>query len=69
MVYRLTAIIFAAFSMLAATAPAYAIGEDVFVVPRVPVQAQADSATQAKARAQAQGRRPGNGHIVATAHC
>lgn len=31
--------------------------DDVFVVPRVPVQAQADSATEAKAAAQAQGRR------------
>ncbi len=38
-------------------APALAVGEDVFVVPRVTVQAQADSATAAKAKAQAQGRR------------
>ena len=37
--------------------PALAIGEDVFVVPRVTVQAEADSATRAKAAAQAQGRR------------
>ena len=37
--------------------PARAIGEDVFVVPRVPVQAQAESATKAKAIAQARGRR------------
>lgn len=37
--------------------PALAVGEDVFVVPRVTVQAQADSATAAKAKAQAQGRR------------
>jgi len=34
-----------------------AAGEDVFVVPRVPVQAQADSARQAKDAAQSQGRR------------
>ena len=31
--------------------------EDVFVVPRVPVQAQADSASEAKQSAQSQGRR------------
>lgn len=36
---------------------AHAVGEDVFVVPRVPVQAQAESATAAKAIAQSQGRR------------
>ncbi len=36
---------------------ALAIGEDVFVVPRVTVQAQADSATAAKAAAQLRGRR------------
>ncbi len=42
---------------LAWVGPAAAIGEDVFVVPRVTVQAEADSATQAKAQAQAQGRR------------
>lgn len=39
------------------TAPAHAVGEDVFVVPRVTVQAKADSATAAKATAQMQGRR------------
>ncbi len=38
-------------------APAYAVGEDVFVVPRVTVQAKAKSATSAKAAAQLQGRR------------
>ena len=37
--------------------PALAIGEDVFVVPRVTVQAQANSATAAKNAAQRQGRR------------
>lgn len=42
---------------IASSAPALAVGEDVFVVPRVAVQAQADSATTAKASAQKQGRR------------
>ncbi|MEQ8934664.1 MAG: DUF2066 domain-containing protein, partial [Amphiplicatus sp.] len=37
--------------------PALAVGDDVFVVPRVPVQAQADSATAAKQTAQDMGRR------------
>ena len=36
---------------------AYAVGEDVFVVPRVAVQARADSATLAKNTAQREGRR------------
>jgi len=36
---------------------AYAVGDDVFVVPRVAVQARADSATQAKSLAQREGRR------------
>lgn len=36
---------------------AFAIGEDVFVVPRVTVQAEANSATAAKDAAQTQGRR------------
>ncbi|MEZ5897473.1 MAG: DUF2066 domain-containing protein [Parvularculaceae bacterium] len=36
---------------------AHAAGEDVFVVARVPVQAQAESATAAKGAAQATGRR------------
>lgn len=36
---------------------AWAVGEDVFVVPRVPVQAEADNATAAKANAQTEGRR------------
>ncbi len=40
-----------------AAGPAQAVGEDVFVVPRVAVQAQADSATAAKAQAQSAGRR------------
>ncbi len=37
--------------------PAFAVGDDVFVVPRVAVQARADSATLAKAAAQREGRR------------
>lgn len=41
----------------AAIWPVYALGDDVFVVPRVPVQAQADSSREAKSKAQAQGRR------------
>lgn len=43
-------------ALLLQSGAAWAIGEDVFVVPRVPVQAQADSATAAKAVAQMQGR-------------
>ncbi|GAB4519243.1 MAG: hypothetical protein Kow00133_04810 [Amphiplicatus sp.] len=39
------------------TGGALAVGDDVFVVPRVPVQAEADSAAAAKAAAQTQGRR------------
>ncbi|MFQ5564571.1 MAG: DUF2066 domain-containing protein [Parvularculaceae bacterium] len=42
---------------LAQVGAANAVGEDVFVVPRVPVQAQAESATAAKAAAQRMGRR------------
>lgn len=42
--------------MLGQFAVAFA-GEDVFVVPRVPVQAQAETATAAKAIAQTEGRR------------
>lgn len=37
--------------------PAFAVGDDVFVVPRVAVQARADSATEAKLTAQRDGRR------------
>lgn len=44
-------------AMAIQAAPAFAVGEDVFVVPRVMVQAKADSATAAKAAAQRQGRR------------
>lgn len=40
-----------------APSPAAAVSEDVFVVPRVTVQANASSATAAKAAAQRQGRR------------
>ncbi|MHA7873519.1 MAG: DUF2066 domain-containing protein, partial [Hyphococcus sp.] len=47
----LAALVFVSFSQ------AHAIGEDVFVVPRVAVQAQAGSATAAKNAAQRQGRR------------
>ncbi len=55
---RLTAaLVFAAISIAAAFSPALAIGDDVFVVPRVTVQAQAGSATAAKAAAQRIGRR------------
>ncbi len=42
---------------LASLSAAYAAGDDVFVVPRVTVQAQADSATAAKNLAQRDGRR------------
>lgn len=42
---------------IAAPSSAKAASEDVFVVPRVPVQAQGESATAAKASAQTQGRR------------
>ena len=46
-----------AFAAVTAASSAYAAGEDVFVVARVPVQARADSATAAKNAAQASGRR------------
>jgi hypothetical protein len=36
---------------------AFAVGDDVFIVPRVPVQAQSETATGAKFAAQSQGRR------------
>lgn len=42
---------------LALCAPALAVGDDVFVVPRVKIQAMAQSATAAKATAQTHGRR------------
>lgn len=49
------------FLALAVTAigagPALAVGEDVFVVPRVTVQAKGESATAAKNQAQTEGRR------------
>jgi len=54
---RITAFITVIVLMAAGWAgPAAAIGENVFVVPRVTVHAEADSATKAKATAQAQGR-------------
>ena len=43
--------------LFASPIPALAVGDDVFVVPRVAVQAQASNATAAKATAQRQGRR------------
>ncbi len=58
MMFRLAAMVFSAVMLGAiGAAPAMALGEDVFVVPRVTVQAQADSATRAKDAAQSQGRR------------
>ena len=58
MIVRMAAAVFSAAVIMALGAsPAMALGEDVFVVPRVTVQAQADSATRAKAAAQTQGRR------------
>jgi len=54
-VIRLTAMVLA--GLLASVSAALAAGDDVFVVPRVPVQAQADSATSAKFVAQRVGRR------------
>lgn len=57
MVLRLAALL-SVLGLSALWAPsAFAISEDVFVVPRVTVQAQADSATAAKNAAQTQGRR------------
>jgi len=53
----LRAILWAVLTAAVAATPALAVGEDVFVVPRVSVQAQAHSATAAKAAAQMQGRR------------
>jgi hypothetical protein len=46
-----------AFAMLIRTTPVLAASEDVFVVPRVPVQATGENATAAKEAAQSQGRR------------
>lgn len=57
MMLRLAAVLSVVFLSAFGATAALAVGEDVFVVPRVTVQAQADSATAAKARAQAQGRR------------
>lgn len=57
MVVRLAAF-FSAIFLMGLNAPgAMALGDDVFVVPRVTAQAQADSATKAKNAAQARGRR------------
>lgn len=44
-------------ALFASAGAAFAAGEDVFVVPRVTVQAQADNATAAKIIAQRRGRR------------
>ena len=54
---RLLSLIGAALILLAAHAPAYAASDDVFVVPRVPVQATGATATEAKDAAQSSGRR------------
>lgn len=54
-IFRFAAVFLAA--LFAGLAPAFAAGDDVFVVPRVTVQAQADSATAAKSLAQRIGRR------------
>ena len=43
-------------AVAATLSAAWAAGDDVFVVPRVTVQAQADNATAAKTIAQRQGR-------------
>jgi hypothetical protein len=57
MVRFLSALLAALGLVLLAPRPALAAAEDVFVVPRVPVQAQGESATAAKASAQSHGRR------------
>ncbi len=57
MMVRFLSIIFVVVLTWAQPQAAFAVGEDVFVVPRVAVQARADSATQAKAIAQRDGRR------------
>ena len=58
MIIRIFSVVFSVCVMTAmAASPALAIGEDVFVVPRVTVQAQGDSATGAKSSAQRAGRR------------
>lgn len=44
-------------ALLLCLSPAFAAQDDVFVVPRVPVQASGESATAAKLAAQVQGRR------------
>ncbi len=55
---RIQNLIAAALAFAAAlTGHAFAAGEDVFIVARVPVQASGDSATDAKEAAQASGRR------------
>jgi len=58
MIVRFAAVLLTVFGIaIIGYSPAVAIGEDVFVVPRVAVQAQAGSATAAKNTAQRQGRR------------
>ncbi len=58
MISRFAAVVISTIFLAAVGAPAaLALGEDVFVVPRVTVQAQASSATAAKDIAQQQGRR------------
>lgn len=55
--FRSVAAFIGAFFAVFGAAVAHAAGDDVFVVPRVTVQAQADSATAAKRIAQRNGRR------------
>jgi len=58
MTFRIVAVFSAIFFTIAGFfSAALAVGENVFVVPRVAVQAQADSATAAKNAAQSRGRR------------
>jgi Uncharacterized protein conserved in bacteria (DUF2066) len=58
MVVRIVAVVLTMLGVaIMSASPALAISEDVFVVPRVAVQAQAGSATAAKAAAQRRGRR------------
>jgi len=54
---RFLSLIGAALFLLAANSPAGAASDDVFVVPRVPVQATGATATEAKEIAQSAGRR------------
>lgn len=57
MIGRHKSVVVAFIGLFLFSAAAHAAGDDVFVVPRVAVQAQAASATSAKAQAQSYGRR------------